>query len=102
MFGLKFRKNLPCQKGKASSMRVKNLQSHCEIDIGMERQVSVSASSSQEVEMEILCKWTGNSTPTGWNEKIRVTSEGRPFVPKNFHLTRAFHLNFNRLNRRFG
>ena len=72
MFGLKFRKNLPCQKGKASSMRVKNLQSHCEIDIGMERQVSVSASSSQEVEMEILCKWTGNSTPTGWNEKIRV------------------------------
>ena len=31
----------------------------------------------------------------------QATSEGRPFVPENFQLNRAFHLHFNRLDQKF-
>ena len=42
------------------------------------------------------------SVPTGWNGKGGVPPKAQcPFVPENFHLSRAFHLHFNRLDREF-
>ena len=55
----------------------------------------------------ILCPANGNSSSRNGNcvqtERLFSfqTSEGRPFVSENFHLIRAFHLHFNRLNRKF-
>ena len=55
----------------------------------------------------IFCPANGNSSSRNGNcvqtERLFSfqTSEGRPFVSENFHLIRAFHLHFNRLNRKF-
>ena len=48
--------------------------------------------------MEILSKWNCNFHS---NQKKWSTSEGRLFVPENFHLSRAFHLHFNQLDWKF-
>ena len=52
--------------------------------------------------MEICANGTVISVPTGWNGKRGVPPKAQcPFVPENFHLIRAFHLHFNRLDRKF-
>ena len=50
--------------------------------------------------MAILGKWNGNFR-SNQNGKRGVPPEGRPFVSENFHLIRAFHLHFNRMNPKF-
>ena len=49
---------------------------------------------------KFLCKWNGNFRSSWLERKKWSTSEGCLFVPENFHLVRAFHLHFNRLNRK--
>ena len=41
------------------------------------------------------------SVLSGWIGKKWSSSEGRPFFAENFHLNRASHLHFNRLDWKF-
>ena len=57
--------------------------------------VAVMAQEDNKVEMEVFCKWNNNfcSDWLEWNKWS--TSEGRPFVPGNFHLICLLNLHFN-------
>ena len=52
------------------------------------------------LQTEILCKWNGNFRSNRLEREKWSTSEGRPFIPENFHLNCAFHLPFNWLDQK--